>query len=78
MDFEKTEKGLKADRIMELFFRAIKGEALSAQKLANEYHVSCRSITRDINDLKAFLSEHKQLVHIGLVGFPATAELRVG
>ena len=52
------EKGLKKDRMMELFFRAMKGESLSAQKLADEYNVSTRSITRDINNLKAFLAEH--------------------
>lgn len=48
----------KTDRILELFFRAMKGENLSVQSLADEYNVSTRSITRDINSLKSFLSEH--------------------
>ncbi|MCR4890848.1 MAG: WYL domain-containing protein [Lachnospiraceae bacterium] len=53
-----ADKHIKTDRIMELFFRALKGEALSVQKLSFEYNVSTRSITRDINSLKAFLAEH--------------------
>ena len=56
------EKEIKTSRIMELFFRAIKGEALSVRKLADEYNVSPRSITRDINDLKAFLSDHSDIL----------------
>ena len=54
----ETDKGQKTERLLELFLRAIKGEALSAKNLALEYNVSSRSITRDINDLKAFLSNH--------------------
>lgn len=58
---ENNAKGDKIERVMELFFRAMKGESLSVQKLAFEYHVSTRSITRDINSLKAFLAEHYEL-----------------
>lgn len=54
------EKGIKLDRVMELFFRAIKGESLSVQSLAYEYNVSTRSITRDINNLKNFLYDHRE------------------
>ena len=32
------------------------------QKLADEYEVSTKSITRSINDLKAFLADHRELV----------------
>lgn len=52
----------KQDRLLEIFFRAIRGEGLSVHRLANEYNVSSKSISRDINDLKAFLSEHRELV----------------
>lgn len=55
-------KGAKTDRVIELFFRALKGESLSAQKLADEYRVSTRSISRDINNLKNFLAEHSELL----------------
>ncbi len=49
----------KTDRVIDLFFRALKGEALSAQRLSEEYNVSTRSITRDINALKNFLADHR-------------------
>lgn len=52
----------KHDRLLEIFFRSLRGEDLSVQKLAEEYQVSTKSITRDINDLKAFLADHRQLV----------------
>ncbi len=49
---------IKTDRVLDLFFRAMKGEELSVQKLADEYGVSTRSISRDITSLKLFLAEH--------------------
>lgn len=55
-------KEYKSERILELFFRALKGEALSAQALAYEYHISTRSVTRDINDLKNFLAQHRHIL----------------
>lgn len=45
----------KQDRVLEIFFRGLRGEDLSVQKLADEYGVSTKSITRSINDLIAFL-----------------------
>lgn len=59
--YQDNEKSIKTDRVMELFFRAMKGEFLSAQQLSYEYNVSARSITRDINSLKNFLAEHREL-----------------
>lgn len=52
----------KQCRVLEIFFRALRGEDISVKKLADEYCVSAKSITRNINDLKAFLSEHRELV----------------
>lgn len=60
---EYIVKGSKAERVMELLFRALKGEALSAQKLANEYNVSTRSITRDIDSLKCFMAERPEVFY---------------
>jgi len=57
-------KEAKVDRVMELLFRAMKGESLSAQKLADEYNVSTRSITRDINNLRMFLSDHADIIGV--------------
>ncbi len=59
MDIFKEDK---ANRILELFFRALKGEALSVQELAYEHNVSTRSVSRDITDLKAFLAEHRDIL----------------
>lgn len=51
----------KQERTLEIFFRALRGEDLSVQKLANEYGVSTKSISRNINDLKAFFMDHREL-----------------
>lgn len=53
---------LKKDRVLEIFFRALRGEKISVQNMAIEYNVSAKSISRDINDLKAFLADHRDLV----------------
>lgn len=52
-----TYKEYKSERVLDLFFRALKGEALSAKKLSEEFGISTRSVTRDINDLKCFLAD---------------------
>ena len=52
----------KQYRVLEIFFRALRGEDLSVQALADEYAVSTKSITRNLNDLKAFLADHRDLV----------------
>lgn len=56
MEYTRTE------RLLEIFFRALRGEALSVRKLADEYGVSAKSVSRSINDLKAFLADHRELV----------------
>lgn len=52
----------KQERLLEIFYRCLRGESLSVQRLADEYNVSTKSISRNINDLKAFLAEHRNLV----------------
>lgn len=52
----------KQDRLLGMFFRFLRGESLSVQKLANEYAISTKSVSRDINDLKAFFADHRELV----------------
>ena len=39
----------KNDRMLEIFFRALRGESISIKKLAEEYKVSAKSISRDIS-----------------------------
>lgn len=52
----------RQERVLEIFFRFLRGEDVSVQKLADEYGVSTKSITRSISDLKTFLAEHRDLV----------------
>ena len=51
----------KQERLLEIFLRGIRGNGLSVRGLADEYGVSTKSITRNINDLKAFLVEHREM-----------------
>ena len=59
---KKDMENSKQERLLEIFFRGLRGEDLSVQRLADEYEVSTKSITRNINDLKAFLADHRDLV----------------
>ena len=52
----------KKNRVLDIFYRAMKGENLSVQKIADEYHISSKSISRDINEIKNFLAEHRDSV----------------
>lgn len=52
----------KQYRILEMFFRGLHGEDISVQKLADEYGVSTKSISRSINELKNFLADNRDLV----------------
>lgn len=51
----------KKVRILGLFYRLIRGEQISPQKAAQEYHVSIKSITRDMNEIKNFLAESREI-----------------
>lgn len=59
---ENEYKVYKADRVLKILFRALKGESLSVVGLANESNVSTRIVTRDINDLKAFLADYRDIL----------------
>lgn len=52
----------KSYRMMEIFFRALKGEYISLRELAEEYKVSTKSISRDIAEIQDFLTEHRELM----------------
>ena len=55
-------RNTKQYRVLEIFFRCLRGEDLSVQKLVDEYKVSTKSISRSINELKGFLADHRDLV----------------
>ncbi len=52
----------KKSRMLEIFFRAMKGENITVKSLADEYGVSGKSISRDIGEIKNFLCENRELV----------------
>ena len=52
----------KKNRTLEIFFRGIRGEDLSPAKLAADYGVSKKSITRYMNEIKDFLADNRELV----------------
>jgi len=51
----------KQYRILEIFFRGLRGEDLRVQELADRYEVSTKSITRSINEIKDFLADQRDL-----------------
>lgn len=57
-----SSSGTKKNRMLEIFFRAMKGENISVKNLADEYGVSAKSISRDIGEIKNFLCENRELV----------------
>lgn len=52
----------KKNRVLDIFYRAMKGESLSVAQIANEYDVSTKSVSRDINEIKNFLSDNRDIV----------------
>lgn len=52
----------KKNRVLDIFYRGMKGESLSVSKIADEYGVSTKSISRDINEIKNFLSDNRDIV----------------
>ena len=57
-----SSTGTKKNRMLEIFFRAMKGEDISVKSLADEYGVSGKSISRDLSEIKNFLADNRELV----------------
>ena len=47
-DFMKQQNEQQSARMLEIFFRALRGEKISVKGLSMEYGVSTKSISRDI------------------------------
>lgn len=52
----------KKSRLLTIFYRMVSGETLYIRELAEEYGVSCKTITRDITMIESFLAENRALV----------------
>lgn len=50
----------KKSRLLDIFYRAIRGEKIKVAALAGEYEVSEKSISRDISEIKLFLSDNPE------------------
>lgn len=51
--------GFKSERMLEIYVRLQQGEVLNKAQLAQEYGVTQRSIQRDMEDLRCFLSDRQ-------------------
>lgn len=51
----------KNERCLAIFLRGMRGEKITVTELANEYGVSAKSISRDINEIRCFLAENREL-----------------
>ncbi len=49
-------------RMLEIFFRCLRGEGISVQSLANEYGVSTKSVSRSVGELRNFLADNRDVV----------------
>ena len=57
MDFNMNFNGNKGFRLLNIYERLNKGETIHKTDLADSFHVSEKTIQRDIDDLRAYLSE---------------------
>lgn len=53
----KKSTTLKADRVLYIYMRLLQGEILHKKALAEEFHVTVRSVQRDISVLRYALAE---------------------
>lgn len=52
-----------SDRVLEIFYRLLRGEALNSKSIAEHYGVSSKTIKRDLGRIRNFLEEHQDLVN---------------
>lgn len=53
----ENTSALKSDRVLRIYFALVNGEILSKKELAQRFHVTQRSIQRDLSALRCFLEE---------------------
>lgn len=52
----------KSYRLINIFYRCMRGDDISVKALANEFNVSPKSISRDLSEIKNFLAEHREVI----------------
>lgn len=53
---------VRIHRILDIFYKSIHGEQYSAAELSYYYGVSKKTISRDISEVRNFLSEYREQV----------------
>lgn len=53
----ENTSALKSDRVLRIYFKLAQGEAFTKKELAQHFHVTERSIQRDLGALRCFLDE---------------------
>lgn len=53
---------MKRERLLGIFYRMMQGESVNLKSLASEYGVSVKSISRDMNEIRNFLADHRDIV----------------
>ena len=51
-----------SDRTLEIFYRLLRGEAVSNKAVAEKYGISSRTVSRDIGRIQNFLSDNRELM----------------
>lgn len=64
----------KKGRMLKIFYRLMKGENVSVKETAEEYGVSPKSISRDIGEIKNFLSNARELVGYSEICYAADSK----
>lgn len=60
--FDVGTADAKKYRLLDVFYRAMRGENIIVQELAKEYNVTTKSIARDLTDIRNFLAEKREVV----------------
>lgn len=50
----------RTHRILDIFYKSIQGERYSVMELSNYYGVSKKTISRDIGEVRNFLTEYRE------------------
>ena len=66
--------GSKSNRMLEIYSRLVCGECLNKHELSEMYHVSPRSIQRDMESLRCFLADQRLMEDMCISEVPSLAE----
>ena len=47
----------KSDRLLQIYSRLVNGEVLSKKEMADKFHITERSVQRDVEALRCFFQE---------------------